>query len=161
MKLIQASMVWKTAAASLLLTMAAYGPAQAAKAKSGGGCADVAMGLATDDSGLAGQAATCEATANSLDVQKFDGAVAAYNAARANNQRAVLSGGATGGAYYSNATRLIASVCAGVRLSRTSCGNLRRNASPRTSSISMSCSFRCAYRPQATPHPQFPENGVT
>ena len=93
MKLIQASMVWKTAAASLLLTMAAYGPAQAAKAKSGGGCADVAMGLATDDSGLAGQAATCEATANSLDVQKFDGAVAAYNAARANNQRAEVEQG--------------------------------------------------------------------
>ena len=109
MKLIQANMVWKTAAASLLLVFATYGPAQAAKAKSGGGCADVSMGLASDDSSLANQAATCEATANSLDVQKFDGAVAAYNAARANNQRAALAGGAAGGTYYTNATRLIAS----------------------------------------------------
>lgn len=107
MKLVQAGIVWKTAAAALFLTLTSYAPAQAAKAK--GGCFDVAMGLSGDDSGLASQAANCESSANALDVQKFDGAVSAYNAARANNQRAVLTGGAAGGTYYSNATRLITS----------------------------------------------------
>ena len=107
MKLVQASIVWRTAAAALLLALAAHAPAQAAKAKNV--CFDVSMGLSGDDSGLASQAANCESVANSLDVQKFDGAVAAYNAARANNQRAALAGGAVGGTYYSNATRLITS----------------------------------------------------
>lgn len=103
---VRIGLIARTAAAAFLMTVASHGAAQAAKAKNA--CFDVAMGLAGDDSGLADQAAACETASNALDVQKFDGAVSAYNAARANNQRAAFATGSAGGAYYSNATRLIA-----------------------------------------------------